>query len=54
MKVNPAPLHLAQTVITGLVVGLSLAILGTSAHTLDVQQATDDEPMVGTAVVAAL
>jgi ABC-type uncharacterized transport system YnjBCD permease subunit len=35
-KVNPAPLHLAQTVITGLVVALSIAILGTSAHTLDV------------------
>jgi hypothetical protein len=36
MKVNPAPFHLAQTVITGLVVALSIAILGTSAHTLDV------------------
>ncbi|KAJ4288469.1 hypothetical protein N0V90_011705 [Kalmusia sp. IMI 367209] len=36
MKVNPAPLHLAQTVITGLVVALSIAILGTAAHTLDV------------------
>jgi hypothetical protein len=36
MKVNPAPLHLAQTIITGLVVALSIAILGTSAHTLDV------------------
>jgi hypothetical protein len=36
MKVNPAPLHLAQTVITGLVIVLSIAILGTSAHTLDV------------------
>jgi len=34
MKVNPAPLHLAQTVITGLVIALSIAILGTSAHTL--------------------
>jgi len=36
MKVNPAPLHLAQTVITGLVVALSIAILGTAAHTLNV------------------
>jgi hypothetical protein len=35
MKVNPAPLHLAQTVITALVVVFSIAILGTSAHTLD-------------------
>ncbi|KAH7389927.1 hypothetical protein BKA66DRAFT_414421 [Pyrenochaeta sp. MPI-SDFR-AT-0127] len=36
MKINPAPLHLAQAVITGLVLALSIAILGTSAHTLDV------------------
>lgn len=36
MKVNPAPLHLAQTVITGLVVALSVAVLGTAAHTLDI------------------
>ncbi|KAF1965416.1 hypothetical protein BU23DRAFT_489528 [Bimuria novae-zelandiae CBS 107.79] len=36
MKVNPAPLHLAQTVITGLVVAFSIAILGTAGHTLDV------------------
>ncbi|KAH7071667.1 hypothetical protein FB567DRAFT_208482 [Paraphoma chrysanthemicola] len=36
MKINPAPFHLAQTVITGLVVVFSIAILGTSAHTLDV------------------
>ncbi|OAL04978.1 hypothetical protein IQ06DRAFT_290948 [Phaeosphaeriaceae sp. SRC1lsM3a] len=36
MKVNPVPLHLAQTIITGLVVVFSVAILGTSAHTLDV------------------
>lgn len=36
MKINPAPFHLAQTIITGLVVALSIAILGTSAHTLDV------------------
>lgn len=36
MKVNPAPLHLAQTAINGLVVAFSVAILGTSAHTLDV------------------
>jgi hypothetical protein len=44
MKVNPAPLHLAQTIITGLVVVFSIAILGTSAHTLDVynkQKATN-------------
>jgi len=36
MKVNPAPLHLAQTVMTGLVVTMSLAIIGTAGHTLDV------------------
>ncbi|KAF1914625.1 hypothetical protein BDU57DRAFT_478890 [Ampelomyces quisqualis] len=36
MKINPAPLHLAQIIITGLVVVFSIAILGTSAHTLDV------------------
>ena len=36
MKINPAPLHLAQTIITGLVVVFSIAILGTSAHTLHV------------------
>ncbi|KAL1592338.1 hypothetical protein SLS60_011416 [Paraconiothyrium brasiliense] len=36
MKINPAPLHLAQTVITGLAVAFSVAILGTAAHTLDV------------------
>ncbi|KAF1950081.1 hypothetical protein CC80DRAFT_483503 [Byssothecium circinans] len=36
MKINPAPLHLAQTVITGLVVAMSICILGTAAHTLDV------------------
>lgn len=36
MKINPAPFHLAQAVITGLVVVLSIAILGTSAWTLDV------------------
>lgn len=36
MKINPAPFHLAQAIITGLVVVLSIAILGTSAHTLDV------------------
>jgi lysylphosphatidylglycerol synthetase-like protein (DUF2156 family) len=36
MKVNPAPLHLAQTIVTGLVVVFSIAILGTSAHTLDI------------------
>lgn len=36
MKVNPAPLHTAQTVITGLVVAFSIAILGTAGHTLSV------------------
>jgi ABC-type uncharacterized transport system YnjBCD permease subunit len=36
MKINPAPLRLAQTVLTGLVVVFSLAILGSAAHTLDV------------------
>jgi hypothetical protein len=36
MKINPAPLYLAQVVVTGLVVALSIVILGTSAHTLDV------------------
>lgn len=36
MKINPAPLHMAQTVITGLVVAFSIAILGTAAHTLDI------------------
>jgi hypothetical protein len=36
MKINPAPIHMAQTIITGLVVALSIAILGTAAHTLDV------------------
>ncbi|KAF2466399.1 uncharacterized protein BDR25DRAFT_78006 [Lindgomyces ingoldianus] len=36
MKINPAPLHLAQAIIIGLCAALSVAILGTSAHTLDV------------------
>jgi hypothetical protein len=36
MKINPAPFHLAQAIITGLVVLFSICILGTSAHTLDV------------------
>ncbi|KAF1844382.1 uncharacterized protein K460DRAFT_369253 [Cucurbitaria berberidis CBS 394.84] len=36
MKINPAPFHLAQAIITGLIVALSVATLGTSAHTLDV------------------
>jgi amino acid transporter len=36
MKINPAPLHLAQTVLTALIIVFSVAILGTSAHTLDV------------------
>jgi hypothetical protein len=36
MKVNPAPFHLAQAIITGFVVIFSICILGTSAHTLDV------------------
>jgi hypothetical protein len=35
-KINPAPLHMAQTVITGLVVVFSICILGTAGHTLDV------------------
>lgn len=43
MKVNPAPLHLAQTIVTGLVVALSIAILGTSAHTLDVYNKQQDQ-----------
>lgn len=44
MKINPAPFHLAQAIITGLVVVFSIAILGTSAHTLDIfnkQQSTN-------------
>ena len=36
MKINPAPFHLAQAIITGIVVILSIAILGTSAHILSV------------------
>ena len=36
MKINPAPFHLAQAIITGLVVVFSICILGTSAYTLDV------------------
>ncbi|KZM20413.1 uncharacterized protein EKO05_0007021 [Ascochyta rabiei] len=36
MKINPAPLHLAQTILTALIIVFSIAILGTSAHTLDV------------------
>jgi hypothetical protein len=36
MKINPAPLHMAQAIIIGLVCALSIATLGTSAHTLDV------------------
>ncbi|KAF2874190.1 hypothetical protein BDV95DRAFT_325339 [Massariosphaeria phaeospora] len=36
MKINPAPLHLAQVAVTSLIVALSIAVLGTSAHTLDV------------------
>ena len=36
MKINPAPFHLAQAIITGLVVLFSICILGTSAHTLNV------------------
>ncbi|KAJ4325236.1 hypothetical protein N0V94_000758 [Neodidymelliopsis sp. IMI 364377] len=36
MKINPAPLHLAQTVLTALIIVFSVAILGTSAHTLNV------------------
>jgi hypothetical protein len=36
MKVNPAPLHTAQLAIIGLSAAMSVAILGTAAHTLDV------------------
>lgn len=36
MKINPAPLHLAQAIVVGLSAVLSIAVLGTSAHTLDV------------------
>jgi hypothetical protein len=36
MKINPAPLHLAQTILTAVVIIFSITILGTSAHTLDV------------------
>jgi hypothetical protein len=36
MKINPAPFHLAQAIITGIVVLFSICILGTSAYTLDV------------------
>lgn len=36
MAINPAPFHLAQTIVVGLCVALSIATLGTSAHTLDV------------------
>ena len=36
MQINPAPLHVAQATLLGLVVALSIAILGTSAHTLHV------------------
>ncbi|KAF2715658.1 hypothetical protein K504DRAFT_31457 [Pleomassaria siparia CBS 279.74] len=36
IKINPAPLHLAQAVIVGLCAAMSIAILGTSAHTLSI------------------
>ncbi|KAF2120091.1 hypothetical protein BDV96DRAFT_486061 [Lophiotrema nucula] len=36
MKINPAPLHLAQTIVIGLSFALAVATLGTAAHTLDV------------------
>ncbi|KAF1994547.1 hypothetical protein P154DRAFT_447374 [Amniculicola lignicola CBS 123094] len=36
MQINPAPLHLAQSVLVGLSLALSIAILGTAAHTLAV------------------
>jgi hypothetical protein len=36
MKINPAPFHLAQSVLIGLCTVLSIAVLGTSAHTLSV------------------
>ncbi|KAF2749787.1 hypothetical protein M011DRAFT_456550 [Sporormia fimetaria CBS 119925] len=36
MKINPAPFHMAQVALIGIAAALSVAILGTSAHTLDV------------------
>ncbi|KAF2008902.1 hypothetical protein BU24DRAFT_87984 [Aaosphaeria arxii CBS 175.79] len=36
MQINPAPLHMAQAIIMGLSAAMSVAILGTAAHTLDV------------------
>lgn len=36
MKINPAPLHNAQSVSFGIVVALTIAITGTASHTLDV------------------
>jgi len=36
MKINPAPLHVAQAVLIGLCFALSVAILGTAGHTLHV------------------
>jgi len=36
MKINPAPLHVAQAVLIGLCFCLSVAILGTAGHTLHV------------------
>ncbi|KAF2261763.1 hypothetical protein CC78DRAFT_469398 [Lojkania enalia] len=36
MKINPAPFRLAQTVVIGLALALSIAVLGTAAHTLAV------------------
>ena len=34
--INPAPLYVAQAVITGIAVALSIAIVGASGHVLDV------------------
>ncbi|KAH7128305.1 hypothetical protein B0J11DRAFT_267626 [Dendryphion nanum] len=44
VNINPAPLHIAQAVIAGLSAAMSVAILGTSAHTLHIyntQQSTN-------------
>lgn len=36
MKIDPAPLHIAQLVLVGLTLCFSIAIIGTAAHTLHV------------------
>ena len=44
MKIDPTPLHIAQLVLVGLTLCLSIAIIGTAAHTLHVfnsQQSTN-------------